>query len=632
MFRSRSKGVPGLWPSCLVCGPISIALVSVGCMATATSRCVVRPCKLNGRILLLPKRDFREFYDDISTFSQKKMSTADVNRRIFEGEFYCFPRNKKLGFTANQVDVNRPVEDRWSAYRLGGAMVFNDRLQFNSSHPLYPLVKDFPGGHLFTAVDGHAGHTCAHAVNLLHPDYLTAAMLPHHLIPAVLANLEDVAASQSYTPPAIQVCELSQPYLTDADAFMTTSPEPLHADGQAAAEMEEVEEDVNTAFLHGNRTSNWRLCGQWGGLDAQVNQRRSVNIRRLLRERLKAGEREEESDGDCVMHANGNIYDREGFLISEGSELPAANPEGTPGDRTTLSTVSTVASMLRRGMTRLDSDITSDGIPDPTKGLNKSLLRIVLSGCVATSVYIPNSQDVVYVAQVGDCGAVLGRYLGELTPEAPPTALSPTPPIKSFPKTFNKDQWNAEFLVQSHTAHNAADVGRLQSQHPIHEADLLISEDRLLGELMPLRAFGDIRYKLPANTLKQIARLLGMPPNYPVCPRFYHSPPYLVSTPQVVCRKLTPARDRFIILATDGLWDMLSPEEAVQVVAQHLIDYKGDPSHAGPRDTAASRLIRTALGGESMDTSRIAMHLSVPANVARFYRDDITVLVIYPNM
>ncbi|VDL98899.1 unnamed protein product [Schistocephalus solidus] len=465
------------------------------------------------------------------------------------------------------------------------------------------------------------------------------------------------------------------------------------------------------------------------------------------------------------MHANGNIYDREGFLISEGSELPAANPEGSQMDCTTLSTATTVASILRRGMTRLDSDIITDGIPDTTQGLNKSLLRIVLSGCVATSVYIPNSQDVVYVAQVGDCGAVLGRYLGDLTPEAPPTALFPTPPTKSFPTAFKRNQWSAEFLVRSHTAHNAADVGRLQAQHPIHEADLLISEDRLLGagqqwalaadavsssqqhplsatlwfacvtlivtiqpsplvvfegELMPLRAFGDIRYKLPASTLKNIARLLGMPPNYPVCPRFYHSPPYLVPTPQVVCRKLTPGRDRFIVLATDGLWDMLSPEEAVQVVAQHLIDYKGDllkeglrifdailrsisqmlqvpvqpfgkvvrytsgqlgtrinelairrrdilslvfaqamdcdhpfswdaievvamantkqalrpndPSHAGPRDTAASRLIRTALGGESMDTSRIAMHLSVPANVARFYRDDITVLVIYPNM
>lgn len=33
-----------------------------------------------------------------------------------------------------------------------------------------------------------------------------------------------------------------------------------------------------------------------------------------------------------------------------------------------------------------------------------------------------------------------------------------------------------------------------------------------------------------------------------------------------------------------------------------------------------------------MDPGRIAGHLSVPANVARFYRDDITVLVIYPNI
>ncbi|VDM00084.1 unnamed protein product [Schistocephalus solidus] len=199
-----------------------------------------------------------------------------------------------------ELDVNRPVEDRWSAYRLGGAMIFNDRLHFNSSHPLYGLINDFPGGHLFTAVDGHAGHTCAHAVNLLHPDYLAAAMLPHHLIPAVLANLEDVAASHSYTPPAIQVCELSQPYLTDSTAIMTTSPEPLQAaagNGEVVKGEEEaaVEEDVNTAFLHGNQASNWRLCGQWGGLDAQVNQRRSANIRRLLHERLKAGEGKDES-------------------------------------------------------------------------------------------------------------------------------------------------------------------------------------------------------------------------------------------------------------------------------------------------------------------------------------------------
>ncbi len=92
---------------------------------------------------------------------------------------------------------------------------------------------------------------------------------------------------------------------------------------------------------------------------------------------------------------------------------------------------------------------------------------------------------------------------------------------------------------------------------------------------MPLRAFGDIRYKMPAKVLQNIARLLGLPPNYPVTPRFYTSPPYLYPTPQVVCKRLDRQRDRFVILATDGLWDMLSPKEAVNVVAQHYSDYKG---------------------------------------------------------
>ena len=96
-----------------------------------------------------------------------------------------------------------------------------------------------------------------------------------------------------------------------------------------------------------------------------------------------------------------------------------------------------------------------------------------------------------------------------------------------------------------------------------------------LGELIPLRAFGDIRYKMPSKVLKGIARLCGLPPSYPVTPRFYTSPPYLTATPQIVCHRLDHARDRFVILASDGLWDMLTPNQAVCVVAQHYLDYNG---------------------------------------------------------
>uniref|UniRef100_A0A183ARX0 PPM-type phosphatase domain-containing protein n=1 Tax=Echinostoma caproni TaxID=27848 RepID=A0A183ARX0_9TREM len=147
--------------------------------------------------------------------------------------------------------------------------------------------------------------------------------------------------------------------------------------------------------------------------------------------------------------------------------------------------------------------------------------------------------------------------------------------------------------------------------------------------LMPLRAFGDIRFKWPSEELKHVARLLDLPPNYPIMPAFYATPPYLCSTPQVVWRPLIKNRDHFLVLGTDGLWDMLSPKEVVNVVAQHWFDYNGDPSVCGPGDTAASRLIRTALGGDEMDPERISAHISMPATVARYYRDDITVVVVY---
>ncbi|VDD80299.1 unnamed protein product [Mesocestoides corti] len=541
-----------------------------------------------------PRRGFREIYDDSGSISQKKVSSDEVNKRIFENEFLCFPRNKCVGFTANQLGVNRPVEDRWSAYRIGGAMCFDMHEGFyNSLHPMAPFSDEFSGGHLFTVVDGHAGHTCAHAVNMLHADYVTAALAPQHLVKPIYNALSQHDFSRA--PP--QASELAQPYLMDPCAVMTSS-----ADDPDSA---------TGPFAHDDRYLDWRLWGQWGPLDAQVNQRRLSNIHLMLKERFLTTNCD--AIGDCVLHANGNVYDGEGFLVSEGSEFPSAD----------LQVISAMASALRTGLARMDTDITADAVPHPERGLNKSLLRIVLSGCVATSIFIPADFSSIYVLQVGDCGAVMGRYLGQSKGTAEPTV--------ALRKKFHPADWSAELLVPPHNASNVRDVERLQSQHPIHEASLMIVEDRLLCELIPLRAFGDIRYKMPAKILQNIARLCGLPPNYPVTPRLYTSPPYLFSTPQVVCRRLDKARDLFVILATDGLWDMLTPEQAVNVVAQHYIDYKGNPSNAGPRDTAASRLIRTALGGHEMDTSRIAMHLSVPSNMARFYRDDITVQVVYPT-
>ncbi|VAH18407.1 unnamed protein product [Triticum turgidum subsp. durum] len=59
----------------------------------------------------------------------------------------------------------------------------------------------------------------------------------------------------------------------------------------------------------------------------------------------------------------------------------------------------------------------------------------------------------------------------------------------------------------------------------------------------------------------------------------------VISAPEVTQRRIT-ARDQFVILATDGVWDVLSNEEAVRIVA------------ATPdREKAAKRLVECAVRG-----------------------------------
>lgn len=83
---------------------------------------------------------------------------------------------------------------------------------------------------------------------------------------------------------------------------------------------------------------------------------------------------------------------------------------------------------------------------------------------------------------------------------------------------------------------------------------------------MPLRAFGNVKFKWSIDTLKSTASLLGLSPSYPVTPQFYISPPYLSSEPEIRKLSIDPSCHRFLIIASDGLWDKMSPMEAVQTV------------------------------------------------------------------
>ena len=274
---------------------------------------------------------------------------------------------------------------------------------------------------------------------------------------------------------------------------------------------------------------------------------------------------------------------------------------------------------LMTAFDRLDKDLTTEAL---TPGvMNDEALHTVFSGTCACVAYI-DGRD-LYVANTGDCRAVLGSQDAD-----------------GF--------WSAHNLSIDHNSHNNDEVKRLRESHPLNETSTVIKNGRLLSELAPLRAFGDVRYKWPAATQRNV---LNPWFGSDVVPRSYHTPPYLVATPEVQ-HHVIESHDEFLILGSDGLWDCMSPQKAVSLVGEHLLLQKSvgsfenqqlklgdikqqlmqrrDALHPVDKN-AATHLIRYAIGGaqNQFDHDRLAHTLSLPDDIARQYRDDITVIIVY---
>ncbi|XP_051512195.1 pyruvate dehydrogenase [acetyl-transferring]-phosphatase 2, mitochondrial [Myxocyprinus asiaticus] len=282
---------------------------------------------------------------------------------------------------------------------------------------------------------------------------------------------------------------------------------------------------------------------------------------------------------------------------------------------------------------RLDTDLSLEAqVPLANDLMRSTAIQAAFAGCTACVAHV--GPEGVHVANAGDCRAVLGVQEDD-------------------------GSWSALPLTQDHNATNAAEVERVLCQHPASESQTVILDDRLLGVLMPLRAFGDVRFKwsreLQQSVLENGDSDLEALNLYQYAPPNYLTPPYLEVTPEVTYHRLRP-QDRFLILASDGLWDEMNNEEAVRLVAEHLTGiHLQAPVSASQLNlgqmhqlllrrraratpaldlNAATHLIRHALGtneyGE-MDQEGLATMLALPSDLARMYRDDITVTVIYFN-
>lgn len=253
-----------------------------------------------------------------------------------------------------------------------------------------------------------------------------------------------------------------------------------------------------------------------------------------------------------------------------------------------------------------------------------SLAPAVAGSCALLAIY-DRASSTLRTAVTGDSRAVLGSW-------SPKTA------------TFS-----AEALSKDQTGFNQDEVRRLETEHPGETRDIIDAKSgRLLG-MAVTRAFGDHRWKWPAEA---IAAAQARFCSYPSRGAAYKTPPYMTARPEVTTRQVYS--DDFVILASDGLWDVMSNQDAVACVERWLrarqaghaetptaapstfaVDsagygtWKATPEHFAIEDldSAAVCLVKNALGGRRRALFCGAMTASAPTS--RYMRDDMTVQVVF---
>lgn len=196
---------------------------------------------------------------------------------------------------------------------------------------------------------------------------------------------------------------------------------------------------------------------------------------------------------------------------------------------------------------------------------------------------------VLYIANAGDSRAVLAR---------------------------EEKSMNAIKAVRVSEEHNAKFVSvreELRTSHPNDENIVVLKHNvwRVRGLIQISRSIGDSYLKKAEFNRPPLL------PKFRQAESFDH--PILKAEPAILVQKITP-EDQFLILASDGLWDHLSDQEAVDIVK------------SSPRDGIARRLVKAALEVAAKKRElRYSDLKKVDRGVRRHFHDDITVIVLFLN-
>ncbi|KAJ3560189.1 hypothetical protein NPX13_g9388 [Xylaria arbuscula] len=310
-----------------------------------------------------------------------------------------------------------------------------------------------------------------------------------------------------------------------------------------------------------------------------------------------------------------------------------------------------IEAAMKAGFTRLDNEIVHDSVDKVLKSNSKrvaaELLGPALSGSCALLSFYDSSSKTLRVACTGDSRAVLGRR-------------------------SSSGKWTATALSEDQTGSNPNEAARLRKAHPGESR--VVHNGRVLGGLEPTRAFGDASYKWSRDISERLRASFFARTASP----HLKTPPYVTAEPVVTTTKIQPDKGDFLVMATDGLWEMLTNEEVVGLVGKWIESQAAEqtPSQFGSvwskifgsgsqtqlpieakqqggpdgqktpirlgqwgispdekdrfvvKDkNVATHLIRNALGGKNEE--QVCALLTLVSPFSRRYRDDLTVQVIF---
>lgn len=143
---------------------------------------------------------------------------------------------------------------------------------------------------------------------------------------------------------------------------------------------------------------------------------------------------------------------------------------------------------------RLDNDICRGGIPAPP---DMPVQSLALQGACCISAVVDPEQNGIFVAGAGDCRALIG-------------------------KRSASGSWEMVEMSRDHTLRDADELQRVLDEHPGEPRHILANQGRVLGSLMPSRAFGDSDFKWDRETQQKLGSTLFPPQIYRSPPCGYH--------------------------------------------------------------------------------------------------------------